>query len=170
MHVRDFTAIPREHGAWGMLLLPFLGSLVVFRRIEWPVAPALACVLLVFLIREPLLVLARQVWVWRSERPVVAPARRWLIGEGMRLAASGALLLYARPGWDVVALGSGAALLTALAVYMTIHNRQRAAWFQATSAAGLSSSCLVACLAVEGRIPAWGWWWWVLHGAHFLTA
>ena len=74
-----------------MLLQPFVGSLLVLGRIEWAVLPALACVLLVFLIRELLLVLARQAWIWRSERPTVAQARRWLMAEGRHAGVSGAV-------------------------------------------------------------------------------
>ena len=82
---------------------------------------------------------------------------------------SGVTLFPVWPMWTVVAFGFGAALLTALAVFMTLRNRQRAVWFQALSAAGLSSSCVVACVAVTGSVPAWSWWWWALHSAHYLT-
>jgi len=67
-------------------------------------------------------------------------------------------------------LGAGAAALTALAVYMTVKNRQRSLWLQALSAAGLSSSGVATCLAVTGTIPAWAWWWCGLHCAHFLAS
>ena len=61
--------LPREHGAWGMLLQPFAAAAVV--AAEWTPAlgAALGAMLAVFLAREPLLVLARQRWVWREPRP-----------------------------------------------------------------------------------------------------
>ena len=165
---------PREHGAWAMLLQPFLGALIVLywqalaRRI-WPVVPALAAVILVFLVRDPLLILARQHWVWRSSHAETATAKRFLWRELALLALAGALLMRAWPVAWLTAMGAGAGALTALAVYMTVRNRQRSIWLQVLSAAGLSSSALAACLAVAGEVPAWAWWFWGLHCAHFLA-
>lgn len=161
--------LPREHGAWGMLLQPFFGALLALRGVAWPVWPALACVLLVFLVREPLIVLARQRWIWREPHPETRQARQTVAVEVALLVAAAGALLFAWPFWWLAALGSAAVLLTALAVYITVRNRQRAVWFQALSAAGLSGSCLAACLAVTGEIPVWCWWWWALHAIHFLT-
>jgi hypothetical protein len=152
-----------------MLLQPFLGALIVLRRLSWPVAPALAAVVLVFLVREPLIVLARQKWVWRGAHPETAAAKRYLWIELGLLAVAGALLLTVWPISLLAILGGGAAALTVLAVFMTVKNRQRSLWLQVLSAAGLSVSGLAACLAVAGSIPGWAWWWWGLHGAHFLA-
>lgn len=153
-----------------MLLQPFLGALIVLHRLRWPIVPAFAAVVLVFLIREPLVVLARQKFVWRSERPESRIARRYLLIELVTLALSSAILLLAWPLWVLLILGGAASALTALAVYMTVRNRQRAVWFQALSSAGLASSALAACLAVGLSIPDWAWWFWALHAAHFLAA
>jgi hypothetical protein len=161
--------MPREHGAWAMLLQPFLGALVVLRAFAFPAIPALVCVLALFMIREPLIVLARQRWVWRQPHAETSHARKRAAVLAAVLALSGTGLLLVWPAWIVAALGFGAAALTVLAVYMTVRNRQRAAWFQALSAAGLSSSCLAATLGVTGGVPEWAWWWWALHAAHFLT-
>jgi hypothetical protein len=151
-----------------MLLQPFLGSWIALKTFAWPVLPALAAVLGMFLIREPLLVLARQKWVWREQKPETAAARRRLAFELAGLLAAGVWLLAVWPWWIVIVIGGAAGALTAAAVWVTILNRQRNAWFQALSAAGLSSSCVPACLALTGTIPSWCWWWWALHAAHFL--
>jgi hypothetical protein len=161
--------LPREHGAWGMVLQPFLGAWLALLEFSWSVIPALACVLLVFLVREPLLVLARQRWIWRERHPETRKAQTTALIELALLALSAGALLWAWPLAWLIALGLAAALLTGLAIYVTIHNRQRAVWFQTLSAAGLSGSCLAACLSITGGIPEWCWWWWALHAAHFLT-
>jgi hypothetical protein len=153
-----------------MLLQPFLGALMVYRRLAWPLLPALAAVVLVFLVREPLIVVARQKWTWRVLRPETAAARRRLLVEFALLAASGVALSFAWP-WPVLGILAGSAgLLTALAVDRNVRGRRRAIWFQAVSAAGLGSSGLAACLSVEGHIPGWAWWFWGLHAAHYLAA
>jgi len=164
------SPLPREHGAWAMLLQPFLGALIVMHKFSWTIAPALASVVLVFLIREPLITLARQKWTWRTTHPETPQARRYVAIELALLAASGAALLLVWPWWILAILGASAATLIAIAVLVTIRNRQRAVWFQALSAAGLGSSALAACLAVSGSVPLWGWWFWALHAAHFLAA
>ena len=163
------SALPREHGAWAMLLQPFVGALLALRSLSWTVVPALACVLLVFLIREPLIVLARQRWTWREPHPETRQAMRRVLIELAGLLAAAALLTRAWPLWMIATFGAVATLFTALAVYITIHNRQREVWFQALSAAGLSGTCLAACLAITDRVPDWCWWWWLLHALHFLT-
>jgi hypothetical protein len=151
-----------------MLLQPFIAALLVYHSLTWQVAPALVAVVLVFLLRDPLTVLARQKWVWRGERPETAAARRYLAVELILLALCGGMLAIVWPLWILAVLGGAAGALTILAVYMTVHNRQRAVWLQALSAAGLSSSALAACLAISPAVPAWGWWIWALHAAHFL--
>ena len=154
-----------------MLLEPFLGALVVLRRLNWAVLPALATVILVFMIREPLIVLARQRWVWRGQRPETAVARRYVLIELPLLALAGFALLWTAWPWQVlVVLGGCASALTGLAVLLTIRSRQRALWFQALSAAGLGSSGLAVCLAIAGGVPEWGWWLWGLLSAYFLAA
>ena len=162
------SLVPREHGAWAMLIQPFVGALIVLHRLAWPVLPALAAVVLVFLVRDPLIVLARQRWVWRDKRPESALALRYLAVEVALLALAGGALALVWPLWILAVLAGAAGALTLLAVYMTVRNRQRAVWLQALSAAGLSSSALAACLAISRTVPVWGWWMWGLHAAHFL--
>ena len=70
--------LPREHGAWGLLLMPFLCAAVLARRAEWLLLPALGLALLGFILREPLVTLARQRWVWREEKPESVAAARCL--------------------------------------------------------------------------------------------
>lgn len=152
-----------------MLLQPFLGTLLAAKALAWPVLPALACVLLAFLIREPLTVLARQKWTWRDPHPETAAARKQVLWQLAALLAGGVLLAVRWPWSALLGLAGAAGALTMLAVAITIRNRQREVWFQALSAAGLSASGLAACLALYNSIPAWGWWWWALHGMHFWT-
>src|SRR5262249_46582425 len=95
--------------------------------------------------------------------------KRYLLAELLLLAVVSAFLMATWPVALVVALGAGGALLTALAVYMTVKNRQRSIGLQALSAAGLSSSSIAACLAVNGTVPPWAWWFWALHSGYFLA-
>ena len=153
---------PREHGAWSLLLTPFVAALVVTGRVNFYTFVVLAAALAVFLLREPLLVLARQHWIWREEKPESTVARRWVALLLVLLAGLGALL--ARP-WGLpltAAMGAGSTALTLGAVWMALRNRQRAVWFQTLSCGGLTLTALAAARTVNAGFPAWSWALWGL--------
>jgi hypothetical protein len=160
--------LPREHGAWGLLLQPFFAGAILAREWNWLLLPALGLVLFGFLLREPLIVLARQRFVWRAYNSQSTVALRWLLAEAAGATLCLALLIAQRPLAAVAALTAAAALLTLLAVWLTIKNKQRSIWLQLLSAAGLGTTALLAILASTGAIPAWAWPLWAvltLHGA-----
>lgn len=159
--------LPREHGAWGMLLQPFLAAAIIGRTWSWLLPVSLLAVLVVFVMREPLLVLARQRWVWRTPHPETEAARRTLWWELPALVGCGLLLLTRIPLPWMAGLGGMAFLLTAGALWMTLKNRQRSVLLQLVSAAGLSaSSLLVGYLAAGSMAAPWIWWVWILHALH----
>src|SRR5438445_9310320 len=102
-----------------MLLQPFVGALIVLHRLTWAVVPALGAVVLIFVLREPLTVLARQQWTWKTQRSETHAAKKYLTFELAGLAAAGILLSLVWPIQLLAILGGGAAILTLLAVYMT---------------------------------------------------
>lgn len=134
--------IPREHGAWSMLLTPFFSGLL----------------------------LARQRYVWREARPESDVAWRWILWEMAALAAAGVSLLWLWPWQLVIGFGGAAALLTVAAVWMTVKNRQRSIALQVASAGGLAASSLAACIAATGGIREWAVWLWVLCTAHSVAS
>jgi hypothetical protein len=138
---------PREHGSWGMLLFPLVSAVILTRRWQWSLAAAVASALAVFLLREPLLVLARQRYVWRETRPETAAARMSLVTFGSLLAASGAWLAASAPLPWLTGLGVAATALTAAAVYGALHNLQRSPLLQIAGAMGLTASAVLPYLA-----------------------
>ena len=152
--------VPREHGAWAMLLLPFFSALALAREISWEALPAAVVVVGVFLIREPLVALWRQARVWREQ------ARRSLIWYLPPIAASGLILLWRRPFWPLLITGAAAALLIVVSTYLVVHKRPRSLLLQMVSAGGLNASALVAWLAVRAQFDPTIWWLWALHFAH----
>jgi hypothetical protein len=156
---------PREHGAWSLLVTPFVAALLLAGRVNWTVGAALCTVLAMFLLRAPLVTLARQRWVWRDRRAESDEARRWVLWLGPCLAVFGGWLLL-EWGWAAVWMGAAALGLTAGAVWMTARNRQRSAWFQGLSSAGLAFSAVAAARAAMGHFPLWGWVLWGLCGLH----
>jgi hypothetical protein len=158
--------LPREHGAWGLLLQPFAFAAILARRWEWPMLAALGLVLAGFVMREPLIVLARQRWVWRERKPESATAWRCLAWEVPLAAVLWVVLASRVPILPLAALTGVALGVTMLAVWLTVRNQQRSIALQLISSAGLSTTCLLAALVALGRIPDWAWWLWALLTAH----
>lgn len=162
--------LPREHGAWGMLLQPFVAAAILGRQWTWLFVPALLSVLIVFIMREPLLVLARQRTIWREPRPESEIARRNVVYETLLLTICGLSLLSQVPVTVLAILGAMAAALSALALFMTMRNKQRSVWLQSASAFGLSSSALLASQVGRGSLSDYSTWAiWAILSLHFLT-
>lgn len=162
--------IPREHGAWGMLLQPFVAAAILSRQWTWLFVPALLSVLIVFIMREPMLILARQHSVWREPRPESVLARRNMVWETVLLALCGLVLLTQVPLAVLGVLGAIAAVLSAFALYMTLRNKQRSVLLQSASAFGLSSSALLAGQVGRGTLMEYATWEiWAILSLHFLT-
>lgn len=161
--------MPREHGAWGMLLVPFVAACILAGRWNVALLLALLAVLLVFVLREPLIVLVRQRWLWRDPHPETEAARRTLLFELPLLAMCGLWLAFSAPLIPLAALGAMAAGLTGVAVWMTLRNRQRSIPLQVASAFGLGSSALLVSLVSTGTIAPWAWWLWLFSSLHALV-
>lgn len=158
--------LPREHGAWGLLVQPFLCAAILSRRFDWITLAALGLALMGFILREPLVVLARQRWVWREAKPESAAARRCLLWQ---LPAAGLLwifLAWRLPFLPLSVLTGVALMVTAAAVWMSVRNLQRSLMLQLVSSFGLSSTALLAALASTGGLPGWAWWLWILVSLH----
>jgi hypothetical protein len=162
--------VPREHGAWGLLLQPFVAGAILGRRWDWLLIPALAAVLLSFVIREPLITLARQRWVWRDRKPDSGIALRCLAWQIPVLLATGILLVLFLPWQPLALMAALGAAMTLLSVHLTLRNRQRSIAFQMFSSAGLSATVLLAALIATRQIPAWSWVAWALLTLHGLAS
>src|SRR5262245_28970040 len=56
MSLRSALKLPKEHGAWAMLYVPFVLGVAVAGRVNWPVLLLLLSATAVFISRESLLV------------------------------------------------------------------------------------------------------------------
>lgn len=156
------TFFPREHGATAMLLTPFAAAAVLSRTAAWQEAVCLVASAMLFAMKDPLVVLARQRWVWKQPHPETHDALRWVLTEAIVLFACGIALVWNGPLIPYTLLFLGAACFTALAVRVNVRNRQRATAFQVASAVALTSTSLLAALSAGGTIPTWCWMLWGL--------
>ncbi|MEP7367637.1 MAG: YwiC-like family protein [Acidobacteriota bacterium] len=159
------TLWPREHGAISMLVQPLICALPIVGHWHWSFIPTAIVAAAIFLVREPLVVLCRQRWVWRDPHPEAQMAKRWLaILIPFILLNGGILLLRWQRRW-LYAFAAGSVVLTAYALWMTIRNRQRSIWLQCVSSVGLTSTGLAGILSLNDGLAPWAWWLWLLSAA-----
>jgi hypothetical protein len=150
-----------------MVMLPFLATAFLLHPAPARLLAAFLVVMALFLLREPLIVLARQRWVWRDAHAETGQARRFALGLSV-LAILAALAAIPREAWPLALVcGAGAAVLMGVSIILAVRNRQHSVPFQVIGAVGLAGSSLAAALA-SGGVPGWAWLLWgasSLHGA-----
>ncbi len=153
--------LPREHGATAMLFTPIVCAAILARSWRWAELATLTAAFAALAAKDPLVILARQRFVWKQRHPETAAALRWFAGWTVLLALSGFVLLFAWPLKPIVLLGLGVAAFSVLAVAVNVKNRQRSTLFQIASAFALTSSSLATSLSATGEIKPWCWWLWL---------
>jgi hypothetical protein len=141
---------PREHGAWAMLLLPFLSGLVVAGSARWESLAAGVTILGVFLALEPLTVLLRQRFQWRDRREASERAAGTLRIVLPPAVVAGLILVWRLPWRPLVVLAGVTAILMAWRIAFTLSNKQRFVVLQILEAAGLSATALLGYLSSRG--------------------
>lgn len=154
--------LPREHGATAMLLTPIVCAAILAREWRWCELATLTAAFAALAAKDPMVVLARQRFIWKQPHPETAAAARWFAGWMAVFILSGLVLLAAWPFKAIVAMGLGIGIFSALAIAVNVKNRQRSTLFQIASAAALTSSSLATCLSATGAIAPWCWWLWLL--------
>jgi hypothetical protein len=154
--------LPREHGATAMLLTPIVCVVILSRTWRWSELATLTAAFAALAVKDPMVVLARQRFVWKQWHPETASAMRWFAGWTVILILSGLVLLASWPFKALVAMGLSVAIFSVLAIAINVKNRQRSTLFQIASAAALTSSSLATSLSATGTIAPWCWWLWLL--------
>jgi hypothetical protein len=153
-----------------MLIVPWLCSAVLAGRFDANVLAGLVAALSLFLLREPLIVLARQRWVWRVRKPESETARRCVVAELIVLAVSGAWLCWNNPCTPLLALAAMAVTQTAFAVAMAVRNRQRSLALQISGAITLPATALLPAHAAGALDRSWPWLLWLALAQHHVAA
>ncbi len=154
--------LPREHGAWGLLLQPFLAGAVLagLPAARW--IPAVLLLLAGLGIRTPLLELARENQRQNRDSRKIRLALVWAACEAALLGACMAWLWqHLTPAWRAGLLAGGA-LFTLFAVAVGLRNRQRSRLFQTASASVLALAAPFAVQLARDSVPGWGWTLWLV--------
>jgi len=154
--------LPREHGATAMLFTPIVCAALLARSWRWAELATLIAAFAALAAKDPMVVLARQRFVWKQWHSETTAAIRWFAGWSILLCLSGLVLLAAWPFTATASLGLGVGIFSALAIAINVKNRQRSTLFQIVSAFALTSSSLATSLSATGAIAPWCWGLWLL--------
>lgn len=132
-------SLPREHGAWAMLLLPLIAALLIARDHgagRWLVVPV---VLFGYAAREPL----RHCWRGHAERQEVV----WLVAYVVVVSAAAAALISATGRTTWLAAAAVCAVATLISTLPAVHHHARSLAAQLVGALALPLAAVVGTLA-----------------------
>jgi len=153
--------LPREHGAWGIVLIPFLTAVAIAGRLTLAVGVALAVVLLAFIARYPLELLLVPELYRRAGSPPRERARRLAWAYGLLAATLGVLLVVGWKLYLLLAVGLLAALFLLFHLWAGRRSSDRSWGAELLGTVGLTLSGLVGWIAATGTLNLTGllvWW------------
>jgi hypothetical protein len=168
---------PREHGAWGILLVPLItGTAIGYRspRVLFPSILLLLAALALFCLRTPL-----ESWMATSSvRPQTAAERRAVLfsmATSASLAAAAlALVIWLQRAWNLLLLGAVAGAIFLVQAALKKMGRETRMRAQLTGSLGLTSTAAAAYYVASGKLDAtafalWGVnWLFAANQIHFV--
>jgi len=160
---RRALVVPREHGAWGILLVPLLtgaavGLLAGGRPL--PVLPFGIAVVALFWLRTPL-----ETWVGAGSIRAQSPWERQLVRRvGVLLSAvvtiAWSAVFWGGRNWQLLWFGAAAGVAFAIQAGLKRSGRRTRMAAQMAGAFGLTSTASAAYYVVTGRLDntAWALW------------
>ncbi len=153
--------LPREHGAWGIVSIPFLTAIVIAGRFNPAVVIALASVLLAFIARYPLELLLVPGLFRRAGSPSRERVYRFAWIYGLLAAVAAMALLTIWKLYLLIPVGLAAAVLFLAHLWEGRRGDDRSWLSELLGTAGLTLSGLVGWVATTGGLDATGllvWW------------
>jgi hypothetical protein len=166
MSLRSALKLPKEHGAWAMLYVPFVLGVAVGGRVNWPVLLLLLSATAVFISRESLLVY----WRARSRGRAAAEAGSTLLLYLALAAVFGSPLIFAFKLLWLIPLGLvGAALLLVNGKQAT-RMEERETTGEIMAIVGLTMTAPAAYYVASGRWDVTAFWLWLLSALYMASS
>lgn len=158
--------LPREHGAWAMLYVPFaVGALVAWSAPLRLLLLALS-VTFVFIARESLLIW----WRARSRGQQNDEALRFMLSYLTLAGVFGAPLLLVYHLYWFIAMGLAASVLLAINARQAVRREDRTIGGEMMAIAGLTLTAPAAFYAARGAFDVDALWLWVLCAVYFASS
>lgn len=153
--------LPREHGAWGIVLVPYVTAAVIAGNLSPAVGVGLLAVLSAFIARFPIELLGNPGLYRRAGCPPRDRVKKFAWGYAVTAAVSGAWLVAAWRLYLLLPLALLALLLFFLHLRWGREGEDRSWAAELLGTAGLTLSGLVGWVAATGSLNAAGWlvWW-----------
>ncbi len=153
--------LPREHGAWGIVSIPFVTAVAVAGQFDFAVLTALAAVLLAFIARYPIELLLLPGLFRRAGSPSRERVYRFAWIYGLLAATAGMALLAVWKLYLLIPIGLAAGVLFLAHLREGRRGDDRSWLSELLGTAGLTLSGLVGWIAATGGLDAAGllvWW------------
>lgn len=161
--------LPREHGAWGIVLIPFLTAVVIAGSYQLPVWVALAAVLLAFIARYPVELLVVPGAYRRAGSPQRGQAKQFAWGYVLPATILGGLLVVYWQLYLLLPLGGLALALFLVHVWGGKSGEERSLAMELVGTVGLTLSGLVGWIAATGGLDGAGLLIWALNALFFCS-
>jgi len=167
---RRLLVFPREHGAWGLLLVPLITGAAVGLLSGGqilPLVPLTIAALVLFWLRTPV-----ESWIGTTPMRAQAGAEMRLVRRTVAMLAAVSLLALVWLFWDarnrdLAWIGAGAAVAFLAQTLLKKVWRSARLVAQMIGAAGLTATAPAAYYAATGRLSSTAWMLWI---ANFLFA
>jgi len=166
MKLHSALKLPKEHGAWAMLYVPFVVGLLVAGRLNGPAILLLSSVTFLFIARESLL-------AWRTalrrKQPPSEALRFMSIYTGLA-AVSGAPLVFIYHLLWLLPVGLGSLFLLAFNAQQAARREDRTTGGEILAITGLTLTAPAAYYAARGALDLTALWLWVLCVLYFTSS
>lgn len=159
--------LPREHGAWAMLLVPLVTGMGAAGALSTRGAVLALTCLCFFLFRQPLTLAVKSVTGKRGWAGVTPQIRSWAAIYGFGTIAGGLCLIAMGAGIWLVFLALTGAILLVLYLFQVGQRAEMSATGEMLGVLGLALGAPAAYYATTGRVDATAAFLWVLTGVYF---
>jgi hypothetical protein len=166
MSIRSALKLPKEHGAWAMLYVPFILGVAVAGRVNWPILLLLLSATAVFISRESMLVY----WRARARGRDAAEAGRTLLLYLALAAALGSPLVFAFELFWLIPLGLIGAALLLINGRQATRMEERETMSEIMAIGGLTMTAPAAYYAASGRWEMTAFWLWLLSALYMASS
>ncbi len=149
--------MPREHGAWVILLAPLASALGISGTFNLDTALLVLSVLCFFIARSSYLRATAS-----AGGPGARKAARWVLVWLALSAGTGFPLLWPGQRWWLIAFAAAAAPIA-------FQKPRRSSPAQGLAVAGLTLTAPVAWYVATGHLDSWAWTLWLLHTLFFAS-
>jgi hypothetical protein len=162
--------VPREHGAWAMLMIPFVSAVLVVGEWTPQVLTALVFVVFAFSARYSIEMLLIPASYSRAGRPDRGQVRRSAWNCSLVAAIAGFLLIVVWSLYQLLWVGLAAAFVFGLRIRQGRLGADRELRTEVTGAVGLTLTALVGWIASAGSVDKSALLLWALNCAFFCAA